>query len=87
MTNTRMQNISNYESPILLLSVGVNNLISNSYDGNSLYRENLKQHHLLHRNIQGEVFKNPLLGFRRTRKAVTRMEASSDREVSSLFKS
>lgn len=68
-------------------SVGVNNLISNSYDGNSLYRENLKQHHLLHRNIQGEVFKNHLLGFRRTRKAVTHMEASSDREVSSLFKS
>lgn len=87
MTNTCMQHISNYESPILLLSVGVNNLISNSYDGNSLYRVNLKQHHLLHRNIQGEVFKNPLLGFRRTRKAVTRMEASSDREVSSLFKS
>lgn len=87
MTNTHMQNISNYESPILLLSVGVNNLISNSYDGNSLYRENLNQHHLLHRNIQGEVFKNPLLGFRWTRKAVTRMEASSDREVSSLFKS
>lgn len=87
MTNTHMQNISNYESPILLLSVGVNNLTSNSYDGNSLYCENLKQHHLLHRNIQGEDFKNPLLGFRWTRKAVTRMEASSDREVSSLFKS
>lgn len=66
-------------------SVGVNNLISNSYDGNSLYRENLKQHHLLHRNIQGEVFENPLLGFRRTRKAVTRMEASSDREVIILW--